>query len=87
MQEKTINYCQGDRTNEFGVEFSGCKETKWKYMHLYNKAIKRHHYPLPCVEEIVTKLGKAKDCIIFIRCNRRLLVSATARKLKQINMF
>ena len=25
-----------------------------------NKAIKRHHYPLPCVEEIVTKLGKAK---------------------------
>ena len=25
-----------------------------------NKEIKRHHYPLPCVEEIVTKLWKAK---------------------------
>jgi len=25
-----------------------------------NKAIQRHHYPSPCIEEVITKLSKAK---------------------------
>ena len=30
-----------------------------------NKAILRHHYQTPCVEEIITKLGNAKIFTVF----------------------
>ena len=32
-----------------------------------NKAIKRHHYPLACVEEIVTKLGEKRYSLYWMQ--------------------